>query len=321
MPVDAPERGVLDHLARLAAGVGPRAEQQCRSPRRRRCGARMPRPRCAERSAHRRRACACSWRASWSGRRRRPWRHLSGEDREESSSTVGLPQHHAKPIAETSQERRGVAGWSCCAIPTAPTLRAAGLACGGACSRRWKQSREGQAMTVDLVRWGVDDLPVLQRANTPEMTRYLGGPETDEALAQQHADYLTCGRPARCGCSASTSTASAAGYAGWWEEVHDGMPVYEVGCSIDPDWQGRGVASTALARDAPPGRGARRSAPDRRLRARRQRRVERAVRAGRVRARGHRGASPPEAATCRGMSVNVWMIDDHPRSEPVSGRR
>ena len=27
-PVDAPERGVLDHLARLAAGVGPRAEQQ-----------------------------------------------------------------------------------------------------------------------------------------------------------------------------------------------------------------------------------------------------------------------------------------------------
>ena len=37
-----------------------------------------------------------------------------------------------------------------------------------------------------------------------------------------------------------------AGYAGWWEEVHDGMPVYEVGCSIDPDWQGRGIASTAL---------------------------------------------------------------------------
>ena len=32
--------------------------------------------------------------------------------------------------------------------------------------------------------------PCSQRANTPEMTRFLGGPENDEALAQRHADYL-----------------------------------------------------------------------------------------------------------------------------------
>ena len=38
----------------------------------------------------------------------------------------------------------------------------------------------------------------------------------------------------------------AAGYAGWWAEEHDGAPVYEIGCVVEPGWQGRGVASTAL---------------------------------------------------------------------------
>ena len=30
-----------------------------------------------------------------------------------------------------------------------------------------------------------------------------------------------------------------AGYAGWWEEEHEGAPVYEIGCVIEP-----GVAGT-----------------------------------------------------------------------------
>jgi len=101
-------------------------------------------------------------------------------------------------------------------------------------------------MTVDLVRWGVDDLPVLQRANTWEMTRYFGGPESDEALAQQHSDYLAGWETGQMRMFRVDVDGKPAGYAGWWEEVHDGMPVYEVGCSIHPDWQGRGIALTAL---------------------------------------------------------------------------
>ena len=38
-------------------------------------------------------------------------------------------------------------------------------------------------MDVTLHRWSPDDQSVLERANTPEMTRFLGGPETPEQLA------------------------------------------------------------------------------------------------------------------------------------------
>ena len=63
---------------------------------------------------------------------------------------------------------------------------------------------------------------------------------------------------------------AAAGYAGWWEEEHDGAPVYEIGCVVEPAMAGtrrrlggarRGGAAGALAT------GDRR--PDRRLRERR----------------------------------------------------
>lgn len=99
-------------------------------------------------------------------------------------------------------------------------------------------------MHITLEPWGVDDLDVLRRANTDELTRYLGGPEDDAALAARHAEYLAPGAGARM--FRIEVDGVAAGYAGWWEEQHDGEPVYEVGCVIEPPWQGRGVASTVL---------------------------------------------------------------------------
>src|SRR6187431_1403877 len=102
-------------------------------------------------------------------------------------------------------------------------------------------------MQVTLERWAADDLAVLQRANTPEMTRFLGGPESDEALAQRHADYLALWESGKVRMFRVSVDGGTAGYAGWWEEEHDGAPVYEIGCVIEPGWQGRGVASAALA--------------------------------------------------------------------------
>jgi L-amino acid N-acyltransferase YncA len=49
--------------------------------------------------------------------------------------------------------------------------------------------RAGDA-AVTLERWGEGDLPVLEAANTPEMTAFLGGPETAEQLAKRHERYL-----------------------------------------------------------------------------------------------------------------------------------
>ena len=97
-------------------------------------------------------------------------------------------------------------------------------------------------MHVTLAPWRADDLEVLRRANTPELTRFLGGPETEDALAQRHAEYLAGTSMFRV-----VGDGVTLGYAGWWEQDHDGAPAYEVGCVIEPAWQGRGVASAALA--------------------------------------------------------------------------
>ncbi len=101
-------------------------------------------------------------------------------------------------------------------------------------------------MQVTLERWGPDDLAVLERANTPEMTRFLGGPETEAGIAERHADYLASWDSGEMRMFRVDVDGVAAGYAGWWEEEHEGMPVYEIGCVIEPRWQGRGIASIAL---------------------------------------------------------------------------
>ena len=103
-------------------------------------------------------------------------------------------------------------------------------------------------MDVTLRRWGADDLEVLKRVNTPEMTRFLGGgDETDEVLAERHAEYLDLWESGEVRMFRIEVDGEAAGYAGWWEEVHDDMPVYEVGCVVEPQWHGHGVASAALS--------------------------------------------------------------------------
>ena len=43
---------------------------------------------------------------------------------------------------------------------------------------------------VTLTRWGTEDHPLLELSNTPEMTRYLGGPESPEELRERHERYL-----------------------------------------------------------------------------------------------------------------------------------
>lgn len=102
-------------------------------------------------------------------------------------------------------------------------------------------------MRVTLEKWGPEDLTLLERANTPEMTRFLGGPESADALVDRHADYLRLWESGSVRMFRVCVDGAVAGYAGWWEEVHQDAPVYEIGCSVEPEWQGRGVASAALS--------------------------------------------------------------------------
>jgi RimJ/RimL family protein N-acetyltransferase len=103
-------------------------------------------------------------------------------------------------------------------------------------------------VTVTLSRWQPDDLPLLQRANTPEMTRYLGGPETPEKLLERHEKYLQYWESGHAHMFRIDADGIPVGSIGWWRVEHEGRPAYETGWGIEPEWQGRGIARLALRR-------------------------------------------------------------------------
>lgn len=103
--------------------------------------------------------------------------------------------------------------------------------------------------TVTLRPWGDGDLAVLERSNTPEMTRFLGGPESAEALARRHARFLQLWRDgdARMFVVESSREAEPVGSIGYRTKRWQGEDVYETGWSIATAYQGRGLATQALA--------------------------------------------------------------------------
>ncbi|RZU63966.1 RimJ/RimL family protein N-acetyltransferase [Microterricola gilva] len=103
--------------------------------------------------------------------------------------------------------------------------------------------------TITLRPWGHGDLAVLERSNTQEATRFLGGPESAEALANRHARFLRLWREgeARMFAVESSREAEAVGSIGYWKKSWQGEDVYETGWSIATPYQGRGLATQALA--------------------------------------------------------------------------
>lgn len=93
---------------------------------------------------------------------------------------------------------------------------------------------------VDLRPWSEGDLGLLRRLNAPELTTHLGGPEPDDRVADRHRRYLGDGRMFRVEVDGVP-----AGSIGFWEKSWRGEPVWEVGWSVLPEFQGRGVASAA----------------------------------------------------------------------------
>ncbi|KQS05518.1 MAG: GNAT family N-acetyltransferase [Microbacterium ginsengisoli] len=99
---------------------------------------------------------------------------------------------------------------------------------------------------VSLTPWRDDHLPVLIAANTPEMTVYLGGPETDDEVRARHAKYLRLTAAGEAWMFAIEREGTAIGGIGFWPSDLDGAPVYEAGWHVLPPWQGNGYAGAAL---------------------------------------------------------------------------
>jgi RimJ/RimL family protein N-acetyltransferase len=108
---------------------------------------------------------------------------------------------------------------------------------------------------IHLEHWGKDDLPLLhQLMGDPDMTKFLGGPESPEKLAERQHKYERPGS----GMFKIVDDASgvAVGSVGFWDKAWRAGEVYETGWSVIPAFQGRGIAVAAtrqaidLARDA-----------------------------------------------------------------------
>ncbi|MFD9410856.1 GNAT family N-acetyltransferase [Streptomyces sp. NPDC059989] len=104
---------------------------------------------------------------------------------------------------------------------------------------------------VRLTPWSKDDFWLLERKNTAEMTKFLGGPETAEKLADRQRRYeaMSAREPAagRMFRVSLADSGEGVGSIGFWEREWEGEPVYETGWGILPEFQGRGLAVAALA--------------------------------------------------------------------------
>ncbi|MCW2541559.1 MAG: family N-acetyltransferase [Frankiales bacterium] len=107
---------------------------------------------------------------------------------------------------------------------------------------------------IALEEWPPDALDLLRRLNTPEMTEYLGGPETEAKLVERQQRYRSTN-------SSSTDQMfmivtlpgrTPVGSAGFWERSWQGELILEMGWCLRTEFQGRGIAVAAvrLALDA-----------------------------------------------------------------------
>ena len=103
---------------------------------------------------------------------------------------------------------------------------------------------------VQLEPWSENDLALDQHMlGDPEMTRYLGGPESPERIAQRHARKLRlpdagAGRMFKIVLRA---TSEAVGSVGYWDDSWHGEDIYQIGWMVLTAFQGRGIASAATA--------------------------------------------------------------------------
>jgi RimJ/RimL family protein N-acetyltransferase len=104
---------------------------------------------------------------------------------------------------------------------------------------------EGSA-TVRLEPWGKGDLSLLGRLlGDPAMMEHLGGPESPEKIAERQTRFQRVG--SGIFKIVDDATGEALGSVGFWERSWRDEEIYEMGWSVLPAAQGRGVATTGTA--------------------------------------------------------------------------
>ncbi|MDQ6421283.1 GNAT family N-acetyltransferase [Paenibacillus sp. LHD-117] len=110
-------------------------------------------------------------------------------------------------------------------------------------------SEHMKAQHVRIEPWADKDLTLLRSINAPEMTEYLGGSETEEKILARHKRYLDItGRGAgRIFSIVLLPSLEPVGSVGYWDKSWQEETVYEIGWGVLPQFQGRGIATLAVA--------------------------------------------------------------------------
>lgn len=116
--------------------------------------------------------------------------------------------------------------------------------------RRLRGPTKQASTTVHLEPWGKDDLPLLEKLlGDPKMTEHLGGPESPEKIADRQLRYEQAADSDTTHVFkvADAASGEGVGWVGYWERSWRDQLVYEIGWSVLPDFQGRGIAGQATA--------------------------------------------------------------------------
>jgi RimJ/RimL family protein N-acetyltransferase len=94
-----------------------------------------------------------------------------------------------------------------------------------------------------IAPWSEDDLELLRAlVGDPAMMAHLGGPETDEKIAERNRRYARMSDSAYKIVQAGVGV----GWVGYWARDWLGEEIYETGWSVVPAFQGRGLATAAM---------------------------------------------------------------------------
>jgi len=103
---------------------------------------------------------------------------------------------------------------------------------------------------ISLRRWSKNDLPLLEGLlGDPAMTKHIGGPETPEKIRARLERYCVDSSISKIHMFVIVLQAKQLGIGsiGFWERQWKNQTVWESGWRILPAYQGRGIASKAIA--------------------------------------------------------------------------
>ena len=96
---------------------------------------------------------------------------------------------------------------------------------------------------IRLEPWTPGNLALLERLlGDPAMITHLGGPETPGKIAERQARYEQDPRQLRI---VDVASGEGIGWVGYWEREWRDVDVFEIGWSVVPEFQGRGIAGAA----------------------------------------------------------------------------